>query len=182
MFCPKCGTQNPDTGKFCRSCGTGLGNLSQALSGGFGGIQPIAPIAPLMDHKGKPVSWERAIGKIFTGLAFVAVAIALAVTGAGRGWWFWMLIPAFGSLGYGIAQWVQLRKVEKGLPVYSPSPSADNKLSGSQQSALPPNQTDYVAPESRFKTGDLVPPSVTDNTTRHLEMDSEGQTMALPKK
>jgi hypothetical protein len=47
---------------------------------------------------------------------------------------------------------------------------------------LPPTQTTYVEPESRFKTGDLVPPSVTDNTTRQLEMDSEGQTMALPKK
>jgi len=47
---------------------------------------------------------------------------------------------------------------------------------------LPPPQTQWVAPESKYKTGDLVPPSVTDNTTRHLEMDSEGQTMTLPKK
>ncbi|MGI8670151.1 MAG: zinc-ribbon domain-containing protein, partial [Aridibacter sp.] len=22
MFCPKCGTQNPENGKFCRKCGT----------------------------------------------------------------------------------------------------------------------------------------------------------------
>ena len=33
MFCPKCGIQNPDAGKFCRSCGTDLGNVSDALSG-----------------------------------------------------------------------------------------------------------------------------------------------------
>jgi hypothetical protein len=76
---------------------------------------------------------------------------------------------------------VQLRKVEKGLPVYTPNVPVDS-LRGSSPAALPPNQTEYVAPESRFKTGDLVPPSVTDNTTRHLEMDSEGKTMALPKK
>jgi ribosomal protein L40E len=33
MFCPKCGTQNPVTGKFCRSCGTDLATVSDALSG-----------------------------------------------------------------------------------------------------------------------------------------------------
>jgi hypothetical protein len=184
MFCPKCGTQNPETGKFCRSCGTDLGNLSQALSGKIGGIQPITPVAPiasLMDHKGKPVSWERAIVKIFSGLAFLAVAIALAVSGSRRGWWVWFLIPAFMSLGAGFAQYIQLRKAEKGLPVYSPTVQQPT-LGGGPRSELPPNQTEYAAPESRFKTGDLVPPSVTDSTTRHLEMDSEGKTMALPKK
>jgi hypothetical protein len=175
MFCPKCGTQNPETGKFCRSCGTDLGNVSDALTG------KLQTAAPLVDRKGKPVSYERAIVKLFTGLAFIAVAIALAWTGNGRGWWFWFLIPAFTSLGAGVAQYIQLRKVEKGMPVYSPN-VAQTSLGGSNRSALPPNQTNYVEPESRYKTGDLVPPSVTDNTTRHLEMDSEGQTMALPKK
>ena len=48
--------------------------------------------------------------------------------------------------------------------------------------ALPPKQTAFVYPESRFKTGDLVPPSVTDTTTRHLEVNSEGETMTLPKR
>lgn len=175
MFCPKCGTQNPETGKFCRSCGTDLGNVEQALSG------KLTTAAPLVDHKGKPVSYERAIVKIFTGLAFVAVAIALAVTGNGRGWWFWFLIPAFTSLGAGIAQYFQLRRAEKGLPAYSQAVQQP-QVSGGTYHALPPNQTSYVSPESRFKTGDLVPPSVTDNTTRHLEMDPEGKTMALPKK
>src|SRR4029078_9926286 len=145
MFCPKCGTQNPETGKFCRSCGTDLGNVSQALSGQL----PNAP-AQLLDHKGKPVSIERAVVKLFTGLAFIAVAIALAVTGNGRGWWFWFLIPAFTSLGAGVAQYIQLRKLEKGLPVYSPN-IASNALGGSDRAALPPNQTNYVQPESRYK-------------------------------
>jgi len=176
MFCPKCGTQNPETGKFCRSCGTDLGNVSQALSG-----RPLNQPAQLIDRKGKPISYERAIVKLFTGLAFIAVAAALAWTGNGRGWWFWMLIPAFTSLGAGVAQYIQLRRSEKGLPVYSPT-IAQSQVTGGPQTALPPNQTAYVEPESRYKTGDLVPPSVTDNTTRQLEMDSEGQTMALPKK
>lgn len=176
MFCPKCGTQNPETGKFCRSCGTDLGNVSQALSG-----QPVNQPAPLLDHKGRPVSIERAVVKVFTGFAFIAVAVALMMTGNGRGWWFWLLIPAFTSIGAGLAQYLHILSSRRGQPRYSPTVS-NQQLYSQNQSALPPNQTKYVEPESRYKTGDLVPPSVTDATTRHLEMDSEGQTMALPKK
>ena len=98
----------------------------------------------------------------------------------GRNWWFWMLIPAFTMMGSGVAQYVQLRKLEKGQPLYVPTeqPAA---FPAASNTALPPQQTNWVAPESRYKTGDLVPPSVTDNTTRHLEMDTESKTMTLPK-
>jgi hypothetical protein len=173
MFCPKCGTENPETGRFCRSCGTDLGNVSEALTG--------RTSRPVVDRKGRPVSLERAIVKIFSGFAFIAVAAALAVTGAGRGWWFWFLIPAFMSIGTGLAQYIQLRSAVVRQPVFDPVIS-EPRLQGREPSVLPPHKTAYIAPESRYKTGDLVPPSVTENTTRRLETDSEGQTMALPKK
>lgn len=177
MFCPKCGGQNPETGKFCRSCGTDLGNVASALSATK--QQPQR----LVNHKGKPIHLEGAITKIFSGLAFLTISIALAFSKMGQGWWFWMLIPAFGSLGSGIAQYIQLRNASKGQNVYTPQnemPAIDSPPT----SALPPQQTEWaVAPESRYKTGELTPPpSVTENTTRHLEIDSEGQTMTLPKK
>ncbi len=174
MFCPKCGGQNPDDGKFCRGCGTGLSSVSQALTGN------IPQARPMLDRRGKPISYDRAIVKIFTGLAFMAVTIALAFSRTGYGWWYWMLIPAFTSLGAGVAQLVQLRQAGKGGMV-DPTISVE-PLPSAQNTALPPQQTEFVSPESRYKTGDLVPPSVTDATTRHLEMDSEGQTMTLPKK
>jgi hypothetical protein len=51
---------------------------------------------------------------------------------------------------------------------------------------LPPTAADYVSPpkQSIYETGDLAPApsSVTEETTRHLQMDSEGETMTLPKK
>lgn len=173
MFCPKCGQQNPETGKFCRGCGTDLGNVSQALSA-------PAPQPQLLTRKGRAITYHSALMKIFTGLAFGAVAAALAITGAGRGWWFWLLIPAIMSLGSGAAQWVQLDKSKAAGPTFA---SGSGQIAeGQQGNALPPMQASgFVPVESRYKTGDLVPPSVTDGTTRHLEMDSEGKTMTLPK-
>jgi hypothetical protein len=51
---------------------------------------------------------------------------------------------------------------------------------------LPPPQTDYVQPpqKSIYETGELYekPASVTESTTRHLEINNEGETMTLPKK
>lgn len=175
MFCPKCGQSNPETGKFCRSCGTDLGNVSSALSS-----QPQPK--KLVNHKGKPVHIEGAITKMFTGLAFLIVACVLGYTGAagGKAWWFWMLIPAFGSLGAGVAQYMQIRRADQGKSSYlesDPTPAIESRSA----QGLPAARTEFVSPESRYKTGDLVPPSVTDNTTRHLEMESEGKTMTLPK-
>jgi hypothetical protein len=175
MFCPKCGTENPETGKFCRSCGTDLGNVSDALSGRLPAQKAI------VNHKGKPVHWEGALTKLFMGLAFVVVAIALALTGRGSGWWFWMLIPGFMFVGSGIAQYIQLKRSESG-DVRFASSERSALHAPPQNAPLPPSRTEYVAPaETRYKTGELVPPSVTEGTTRHLEMDSEGETMTLPK-
>jgi hypothetical protein len=175
MFCPKCGTQNPETGQFCRSCGTDLGNVSAALSG------KLAPMAPMLNSKGKAVTWESGLTKLFMGVAFVVISVALAVSGAGRGWWFWMLVPAFMFVGGGLAQIIQLRKAEQGKA--SIAAPAQNEIGPTPQApSLPPTQTPYISPaESRYKTGDLVPPSVTEGTTRHLESDPEGETMTLPK-
>ncbi len=245
MFCPKCGTKNPANGKFCRSCGTDLSPVSDALAGkssnqwqNFSAMKPIKPLEPmdLWNHKGKPVHWEGAFGKLFMGIAFMVVSIVIAVSGRGTGWWFWMLIPAFSMLGAGIAQIMQLRKNEKGMISGMP-PETQFDSGVDQKLNLPPSQTDYIrieelinsgknieaikvyretfgvglkeakeavdkiaagkAPESYqtefqepyvkpqnsiYETGDLrPPPSVTEGTTRHLEINPEGETMSLPK-
>jgi hypothetical protein len=188
MFCPKCGTQNPETGKFCRACGTDLATVSDALSGktsnnsrGFGMIEPLQPMN-LTGRRGRPINWESAFRKIFTGVAFLIVAIVLGFTGRASNWWFWMLIPAFGMLGSGFAHYIQLKNSPPQNASAAPHNAPNVISSAPQNAALPPSQTEYIAPDSRYKTGDLVPPSVTDNTTRHLEISSEGETMTLPKK
>lgn len=120
---------------------------------------------------------------MFTGLAFLIIAIILGVTGLADAklWWFWLLIPAFGSLGRGIAQYVQIRQAEKGK-LAGVHVAEDHAFPPIQNSALPSKEPEWVSPESKYRTGDLVPPSVTEHTTRHLDINSEGETIALPKK
>ncbi len=180
MFCPKCGIENPDQGKFCRSCGADLGKVSAALLG----KSPLIQYS--VDPRKRGVSWEVAITKFFTGLAFLTVALILGLTGkfGAEGWWFWLLIPAFGLLSSGVAQVVQLNKLEKleaGFLLPNPQITISSPLNNK---VLPPLQTDYaISPKpSIYDTEDLAVPSVTENTTRHLEMNLESEKMTLSQK
>ena len=178
MFCPKCGTKNPDDAKFCRKCGEDLEIVSLAVAGELAGVNEMDPYG----SKRKKPTWESAMSKLFMGLAFLAVSIVLGVTGAAGGsqWWFWMLIPAFAMLGTGVADVIRLR--EQGGEARIAARSGKD-LGVAQERALPEPETEFVspvAPES-YQTGELVPPSVVENTTRHLETDSEMETMTLPK-
>ena len=135
MFCPKCGTKNPENGKFCRSCGTDLGTVSDVLAGkkiskkqNFGMMQPIEPIDLLTCNKDKSISWEGALTKLFMGIAFLVVSIVLAFTQKGSQWWFWMLIPAFAMLGSGVAQIIQLRKNERRIIARSENQPPQNQI------------------------------------------------------
>ena len=187
MFCPKCGTQNPETGKFCRTCGTDLGNVSAALSGTLPANITDAGAADI-NYKRKPRMdpydiQSDALRAIIVGIGFLVAAIALALTGiwGGRNWWWAMLFPSFFSLARGIPDYL---KAQRMIANQASSGAASQPLMGQppQNYSLPPNQTEYVQPESRYKTGVLIPASVTDRTTRHLEINSEGETMTLPKK
>lgn len=140
-------------------------------------MQPIDPLQ-LRNKKGKVISWDGAITSLFTGIAFAVISVVLAFSAMGTGWWFWMLIPAFSCIGAGIAQIIQLRKNEKMISVTPPE--TQNVLREKPQNELSPSNTDYIAPDSRYKTGDLAPPSVVEGTTRHLEINTEGETMTLP--
>lgn len=191
MFCPKCGTQNPETGRFCRSCGADLGNVSAALSGNLPTETGVEHLRGRGAHRAFEMRRRQdpnelfgdAIKQILTGVGFLVVAIALFTTGVagGKAWWWAMLFPAFGCLGKGVSDYLKFKRIEKSRVQFADR--SQNVLNQTPvNTALPPTQPNYINPESRYKTGDLVPPSVTEDTTRHLKMDSEGETMALPKK
>ena len=196
MFCPKCGTKNPEDGKFCRSCGSDLAVVNAALSGklpaksddwGMGELGVSVSCDPKEELRRKDPHevYGDGVKGIITGIGFFIVSMALFVTGVagGKAWWWALLFPAFFGFAKGVSDLLKSRKMLASGQIAAFGPSAGTNLTSAPKAAsLPAAQTHFVAPESRYRTGDLVPPSVTDNTTRQLEMNSEGETMALPKK
>ena len=158
MFCPKCASQNVDGAHFCRACGANISLVPQALAGQM----PVAANqeSSRRGRRGrseKEPTFDEGVRNLVMGFGFIAVAIALAIFGRPIGaqvWWFWMLIPAFGLLGKGIAEIVRFNQLK--------TPPAGG-----------PAQMPYVAPPEvvpSSNAGELRPPvaSVTEGTTRHL--------------
>jgi hypothetical protein len=125
------------------------------------------------------------------GFGFLVVSIVLFSTNVagGKAWWWAMLFTAFSMLAVGASQMAKVNRMEKLkqnneiAPGIQPQPN--QIYSSNPTTALPPSRTDYVKPEkSIYDTGELaapVAPSVTEGTTRHLEINNEGETMTLPQ-
>ena len=184
MFCPKCGKENPDDGRFCRKCGRNLSDISVEGPKQFNledKVQETIGAAFVIGEKRKKKgTWEAAMGTLFMGVAMTVIAFILAFQPMGQDWWFWLLIPGFLMIGSGCAQII---KIERGVVETEPviSPDTPRPIESQEQSALPPKQTTFVSEESpeRYQTGEVVPASVTEGTTRHLEFDPESQTTKL---
>lgn len=170
MFCPKCATQNADEARFCRSCGADISLVPQALNGGL--AERMAAAEDDTRHgrrqrrnkEDKPPSIERAVRSFFMGVAFICVAFAVREWApAGGIWWFWMFIPAALNLADGLGAY--LRLVSEGkrqkTPTYVAPPMA-----------IPPPRPIGALPQR--ETGEMIPPpSVTEGTTRHLNIPVE---------
>lgn len=163
MYCPKCAAPI-DGVRFCRSCGANVSLVSQALTGRL----PESTQAeenrygwwcewwPRYREK-KPLTIEGAIQNVFLGLGFLLASLAVwQLFPGGRFWWFWLLIPSFALLGEGIGQFVRLRYEQR-----SASPHQLNKavLAAPRRDELTVPTTSKLTP----------PPTVTEETTRHLE-------------
>jgi zinc-ribbon domain len=177
MYCPKCGAQNIEDAQFCRGCGANIGLVSQALNGHLPEKRAVG-----YDAEGQPYDeggrrirrrkeaprLDKAISNVFTGIGFVIVALSVFLFApAGRIWWFWMLLPAFSMLGGGIAEYVRF-KHSRGEEVKLPGSESRPAIQAppARVSALPPRNTSELVP----------PPSVTEGTTRHLDLSTEAPT------
>jgi hypothetical protein len=173
MYCPNCAAQ-VDGMKFCRQCGANVSLVPQALTGQLPVTQPPATPAQFEHRSGRrgrhprPPSIEGAAREFFTGVGFVLVALAIwQFFPGGYVWWFWLLIPAFATMGKGIGQYLSLREQQRRLP---PQPST----APTAFSAAPP-QPPFSAPttaELRLPESAAPPPaSITEHTTALLERE-----------
>ena len=169
MYCPKCATPNGDDARFCRSCGTDISLVPQAVSGSL--AERLAAAEGDTRHgRGRrhggdrPPSIERAFRGIFMGLAFIFIAFAVRTWApAGNIWWFWMFIPAAINLADGLATAARLSGEGKRRERHPYTP---------QQTAVPPPRRVSALPQRG--TGEMIPPpSVTEGTTRHLGVPVE---------
>jgi hypothetical protein len=160
MYCPNCGSQNAEGTKFCRTCGANLSLVPQALTGKL--PEDLDSRRKRRRHRGdSPPNLGHGITKTFMGLGFILVALAILATPGGRGWWWAMLFPAFSLIGKGVAEIVGAKTALKQMQ--GNQPPTVNMPPRRQTGELPPEPPSYKLP----------PPSVTENTTRHLDPEKD---------
>ena len=85
-------------------------------------------------------------------------------------YWLLLMIPAFCLIASGVRRLIKAEelKKERGSRASVIQPPA---LSGNEtNNLLPPTQAEFIIPVSSYTTNDLAVPSVTEETTRHLEL------------
>jgi hypothetical protein len=168
MYCPKCGTPNAEDASFCRGCGANVSLVPQALEGRA--PESIEAGKHARKHKrDDPPNLTYALVKTFVGIAFILVALSVqdVYQIAGHIWWFWLLIPAAGSLGAGVAEFLRL---------YQRQPAQPGSLSTGGSAYVPPAVSAPPArgselPPRRNHVDIYTPTSVTENTTKLLDKD-----------
>lgn len=168
MYCPKCGTENPDDGKFCRSCGANIIGVLSVVEGSL----PENIVLP--ENRNVAEIYSTGIRNLILGFGFFLTTVFVKSMPGDTYFWMLFLIPAFCLLASGISRIVkaeEMKKSRKAMPYQIPILNANQP-----NKELPPSKTDYVKPKkSIYETDDLVerPLSVTENTTKLLQADEQ---------
>ncbi len=167
MYCPQCATPIDGTQKFCRSCGANVSLVPQALTGQLPQPQPTADVHIGHGHhrRAKPISIDQAASSFFTGLGFFFVAFAVRYFApAGQLWWFWLLIPAFATMGSGIGTYLKWKEQQRAQQQAMPPAPFPAQVPNAMASPPPAAEIPAAPTTSNLAT----PPSVTEHTTKHL--------------
>jgi hypothetical protein len=122
-YCPKCGTQNPDTAKFCSNCGASLEALTEPIPEQV----PSNVIASPSSGVGARVSFKASDGKTYTGTIEEVKGEKYRIKYDAVDFETWLTRDQFSYIGS-----------NGNLPVYTAAPSAQivssNTATGSQRS------------------------------------------------
>ncbi len=165
MYCPKCGVNNLEDAKFCRTCGADIRLVPQALRGHLPGGAFVAGEVEELEEQGrkyklkKPPTLEKGLENVFSGIAFLIIFTLGFLYMRGLFMvWVWMIIPALACVGQGLGQIIRSRSAQ---PALAP-PDAFRPAHALPQT---PARELPAADTSEIKT---PPASVTEGTTRHL--------------
>ena len=173
MFCPNCGVRNLDDARFCRSCGSDIHLVPQAMSGLLIENAPQALEAAEQETKSgkkrkskvkEPPTLEKGMENIFGGIAFLIIFM-LGFFYFPRGFmvWVWFIIPALGYFGEGLGQVIRWHSGRVELPNADAPAPASFKRAPRQKELQAPDTSEIVMP----------PSSVTEGTTRHLNVPAD---------
>lgn len=171
MFCPKCGLQNADNTKFCRSCGADLSNVLAVVEGKMPDTPPR-----LKEYNDL---YSSGIRNLILGFGFLLIAFLVLAMPGDTFYWMFLMIPGISLLASGISRIVKAEGMKTNNKIDSARQNSFPATPSKQ--ALPPLQTEYVKPSDLVhRTDDLAgqPFSVTEKTTRQLQMNSEDETIA----
>jgi hypothetical protein len=159
MYCPKCGLQNHDDQRFCRSCGENLKVISQAMTRRLPAFL-VRKMDAYIESKNRGLR-RQSIGNAVVGSMFIFLGF-YHVIGTGAAWaneWFSV---AFGCFLLLLGFWDYM--------VYKRSLSTEVRIvqmpPASATDGLPTHDAAQIMPP---------PASVTESTTRQLEGATRGQ-------
>ena len=167
MYCPRCGTENPSEDvKFCRACGEDLRLTAQALGKRIGWTAFLNNRLDNMLEGRYGLSARDGGINIFIGLAGLMIAVYYMLTGVGA-LLVWVVISLSLLLGVGVGVYdvVIYRRSVKGFPREVDRLPSD--LSIFDKRAAPGGGKAELVAGSPTK--EIVPPSVTEGTTKRLE-------------
>jgi len=167
MYCPKCGIENPDNGKFCRGCGANLINVLAIVNG------EITIENVLSEGDDHSELYSSGVRNVILGMGFLLTSIFVKTMPGDTYYWLFFMIPAFCLTASGVSRILKSdsKKKERALraKTFQRLPIQQNQPPAS----LPPTNTEYIAPMVNYTTDDLIVPSVTEETTKHLKIKKE---------
>lgn len=192
MYCPKCGSQNQDDLKFCTRCGTNLGVVSDALGGKFeNGVEVDEDLVNLLKnyYRGRRMTVAGLLLSILMVFKFALFGLM------GMPEKLMLLVPLLGAFFifgmvwfiWGATKWNNSSSELKALGYHKPenaipkSPKSIAELSSASTIInVKKYNTDSINMPVGLENSMVTPPSVTDQTTRHLE--EEGEKRSQPDK